>query len=52
MTMEQRHALSRDDPEWKLRVNGAKTHVVGLLLYTTILWVLKSCWVVYYARLT
>ncbi|KAK3391192.1 hypothetical protein B0H63DRAFT_520386 [Podospora didyma] len=28
--------------EYMLRVNGSKTHVAGLLLYTTLLWLLKD----------
>ncbi|KAJ0297656.1 hypothetical protein COL5a_004809 [Colletotrichum fioriniae] len=52
MTDDQRAALDPTSPEWLLRVNGSKTHVIGLLLYTTLLWLLKACWVVYYSRLT
>lgn len=26
-------------------------HVIGLLLYTTLLWLLKACWVIYYTHL-
>ncbi|RYO81917.1 hypothetical protein DL766_001690 [Monosporascus sp. MC13-8B] len=52
MTDEQRRLLDPSSEEWWLRVNGSKTHVVGLLLYTTLLWLLKACWLVYYARLT
>ncbi|RYP41264.1 hypothetical protein DL767_001118 [Monosporascus sp. MG133] len=52
MTDEQRRLLDPASEEWQLRVNGSKTHVVGLLLYTTLLWLLKACWLVYYARLT
>lgn len=52
MTPEEREALQPDNPEWQLRVNGSKTHVIGLLLYTTVLWLLKGCWVVYYSRMT
>ncbi|ORY71421.1 uncharacterized protein BCR38DRAFT_492574 [Pseudomassariella vexata] len=52
MTDDQRATLEADSPEWVLRVNGSKTHVIGLLLYTTLLWLLKACWVVYYKRLT
>lgn len=52
MTDEQRAALSPDSEEYMLRVNGSKTHVIGLLLYTTLLWLLKACWVFYYTRLT
>ncbi|KAK2007305.1 hypothetical protein LZ32DRAFT_695486 [Colletotrichum eremochloae] len=52
MTDEQRAAVDPASEEWQLRVNGSKTHVIGLLLYTTLLWILKGCWVVYYSRLT
>ncbi|KAI1376415.1 hypothetical protein F4677DRAFT_91500 [Hypoxylon crocopeplum] len=52
MTDQYRAALDPQSPEWHLRVSGSKTHVVGLLLYTTLLWLLKACWLVYYARLT
>jgi hypothetical protein len=52
MTDEQRATLDPNSEEYLLRVNGSKTHVVGLLLYTTLLWLLKGCWAVYYARLT
>ncbi|KAI1496212.1 hypothetical protein F5X99DRAFT_401083 [Biscogniauxia marginata] len=52
MTDEQRASLDPQSEEWYLRVSGSKTHVVGLLLYTTLLWLLKACWLVYYARLT
>ncbi|KAK2036530.1 hypothetical protein LZ31DRAFT_561071 [Colletotrichum somersetense] len=52
MTDEQRAALDPASEEWRLRVNGSKTHVIGLLLYTTLLWLLKACWVAYYSRLT
>ncbi|KAI5927594.1 hypothetical protein F4810DRAFT_271739 [Camillea tinctor] len=52
MTDEQRASLDPASEEYYLRVSGSKTHVVGLLLYTTLLWLLKACWLVYYARLT
>ena len=54
LTEEERYLLSLepDSEEYGLRVNGSKTHVVGLLLYTTLLWLLKGCWTVYYGRLT
>ncbi|GKT46128.1 uncharacterized protein ColSpa_06309 [Colletotrichum spaethianum] len=52
MTDEQRATLDPASEEWQLRVNGSKTHVIGLLLYTTLLWLLKACWVIYYSRLT
>ena len=44
--------LDPDSEEFELRVNGSKTHVIGLLLYTTLLWLLKACWILYYGRLT
>lgn len=52
MTDEQRASLDPNSEEWAMRVGGSKTHVVGLLLYTTLLWILKGCWLVYYSRLT
>ena len=52
MTDEQRAALDPASREYMQRVNGSKTHVVGMLLYNTVLWLLKGCWAVYYARLT
>lgn len=52
MTPEQRAALSPDDPEYALRVGGSKTQVVGWSLYTFLLWNLKLCMCVFYARLT
>ncbi|KAK1775747.1 hypothetical protein QBC45DRAFT_382719 [Copromyces sp. CBS 386.78] len=52
MTDEQRRLLDPHSKEYRLRVNGSKTHVAGLLLYTTLLWLLKGCWTVYYGRLT
>ncbi|KAI1759234.1 hypothetical protein GGR53DRAFT_166490 [Hypoxylon sp. FL1150] len=52
MTDAERAALDPASEEYYLRTSGSKTHVVGLLLYTTLLWLLKACWLVYYARLT
>ncbi|KAI1205330.1 uncharacterized protein F4807DRAFT_464807 [Annulohypoxylon truncatum] len=52
LTDEQRAEIDPHSHEWYLRVNGSKTHVVGLLLYTTLLWLLKACWLSYYSRLT
>lgn len=54
ITPAQRKALRQepDNPEWQLRVNGSKTHVIGLLLYMTLLWLLKGYWIIYYNRLT
>ncbi|EGO59999.1 hypothetical protein NEUTE1DRAFT_80603 [Neurospora tetrasperma FGSC 2508] len=47
-----RALLSPQSEEYQLRILGSKAHVAGLLLYTTLLWLLKACWSVYYARLT
>ncbi|KAM0427894.1 hypothetical protein ACHAPT_007353 [Fusarium lateritium] len=54
ITPAQREALlsDRENPEWQLRINGSKTHVIGLILYMTLLWLLKGYWIVYYNRLT
>lgn len=52
MTDAERAALDPNSEEYYLRVSGSKTHVTGLLLYTTLLWLLKGCWVFYYMRLT
>ncbi|KAK8050067.1 hypothetical protein PG994_011797 [Apiospora phragmitis] len=38
--------------ELRLRIGGSKNHVVGLLMYTTLMWLLKGCWALYYNRLT
>lgn len=52
MTDEERTTLDPSSEEWRLRVDGSKTHVIGLLLYATLLWLLKGCWTAYYYRLT
>ncbi|KAJ0120454.1 hypothetical protein J7T55_015181 [Diaporthe amygdali] len=52
MSDQDRIELDPSSEEWLIRVNGSKTHVIGLLLYMTLLWLLKGCWVVYYLRLT
>ncbi|KAI1849127.1 hypothetical protein JX266_005088 [Neoarthrinium moseri] len=52
MTPEQRATLDPASNEYYLRVSGSKTHVGGLLTYTTQLWLLKACWALYYNRLT
>ncbi len=52
MTDQQRADLDPNSEEYRFRVNGSKTHVIGLLLYTTNLWLLKGCWTVYYSHLT
>lgn len=38
--------------EMRLRIGGSKNHVIGLLMYTTLMWLLKGCWALYYNRLT
>jgi hypothetical protein len=52
MTDEERAALDPLSDEYAQRVLGSKLHVVGLLTYTTLLWLLKGCWTIYYDRLT
>ncbi|PVH98159.1 hypothetical protein DM02DRAFT_683035 [Periconia macrospinosa] len=52
MTEAQRAALDSNPEEWRLRVNGSKTHIIGAIMYTTVLWLLKACWLIYYMRLT
>lgn len=52
MTDAQRLALSPDSEEYRLRVGGSKTQVMGWSLYTLLLWLLKSCMAVFYSRLT
>ncbi|KAI3070915.1 hypothetical protein CBS147353_6625 [Aspergillus niger] len=52
MTDAERAALSPSSEEYHLRVGGSKTQVLGWSLYTTLLWLLKSCMAVFYSRLT
>ncbi|KAI9872230.1 MAG: hypothetical protein M1830_001881, partial [Pleopsidium flavum] len=52
MTEAQRATLDPSSGEYRLRINGSKTHVVGWFTYTTLMWLLKGCWVIYYSRLT
>ncbi|KAL1849545.1 hypothetical protein Plec18170_007453 [Paecilomyces lecythidis] len=52
MTDEQRANLDPSTPEYHMRVGGSKIQVAGWSLYTTLLWVLKSCMAVFYSRLT
>ncbi|PWY75936.1 hypothetical protein BO83DRAFT_436661 [Aspergillus eucalypticola CBS 122712] len=52
MTDAERAALSPTSEEYHLRVGGSKTQVLGWSLYTTLLWLLKSCMAVFYSRLT
>ncbi|KAB8210705.1 hypothetical protein BDV34DRAFT_220379 [Aspergillus parasiticus] len=52
MTDEQRATLSPTSEEYRLRVGGSKTQVLGWSLYTTLLWLLKACMAIFYSRLT
>ncbi|KAI1465825.1 uncharacterized protein F4812DRAFT_461514 [Daldinia caldariorum] len=52
MTDAYRESLDPNSREWYLRVGGSKSNVAGLIIYATLLWLLKACWLVYYARLT
>ncbi|PYI02961.1 hypothetical protein BO78DRAFT_375936 [Aspergillus sclerotiicarbonarius CBS 121057] len=52
MTAAERASLSPESHEYHLRVGGSKTQVLGWSLYTTLLWLLKTCMAVFYSRLT
>ncbi|KAL1865420.1 hypothetical protein VTK73DRAFT_5264 [Phialemonium thermophilum] len=52
ITPEDRANLKPDSREWRLRVYGSKGHVIGWFTYTGVMWCLKACWIIYYARLT
>ncbi|KAL8811563.1 MAG: hypothetical protein Q9200_001706 [Gallowayella weberi] len=52
MTPDQRAALSPDDEEYRLRVGGSKNQLAGWLVYTVLLWTLKTCMLIFYSRLT
>ncbi|PYH43678.1 uncharacterized protein BP01DRAFT_424740 [Aspergillus saccharolyticus JOP 1030-1] len=52
MTATERASLSPQSEEYRLRVGGSKTQVLGWSLYTTLLWLLKTCMAVFYSRLT
>lgn len=52
MTPEYRASLSPDDEEYKLRVGGSKNQLVGWLVYTVLLWTLKTCMLIFFSRLT
>ncbi|PGH08076.1 hypothetical protein AJ79_06076 [Helicocarpus griseus UAMH5409] len=52
MTDEQRASLDPKSEEYRLRVNGSITQLLGWLVYTVLLWTLKFCWIFYYSRLT
>lgn len=52
MSDEQRASLSPDSVEYHLRVGGSKVQVIGWSLYTSLLWLLKTCMAIFYSRLT
>ncbi|KAJ4163593.1 hypothetical protein LMH87_005313 [Akanthomyces muscarius] len=52
MTDEARAALSPNDPEYKLRVIGSQIQIAGWTTYGTMLWLYKTCMLIYYMRLT
>ncbi|KAF1944973.1 hypothetical protein EJ02DRAFT_478907 [Clathrospora elynae] len=51
-TPEKRASLKPSDQEWKFAVLGSKAHIFGWFMYTGIIWTLKSCWTIYYSRMT
>jgi hypothetical protein len=52
MTDAERAALSPDSDEYSLRVNGSKTQVAGWVMYTSVLWIIKTSLCFFYVRLT
>ncbi|KAI4148663.1 MAG: hypothetical protein L6R39_002733 [Caloplaca ligustica] len=52
MTPEERAALDPQSEEYRLRVGGSKNQLAGWLTYTTLLWTLKACMLIFYSRLT
>ncbi|KAB8300520.1 hypothetical protein EYC80_000682 [Monilinia laxa] len=50
MTNTERENLHPDSLEWLYRVNGAKTHIWNWVTYISLMWLLKACWIAYYAR--
>lgn len=51
MTPEERAAINPASEEYHLRVEGSKTQLFGWLVYTVLLWTLKTCWLFFYRRL-
>ncbi|PFH61828.1 hypothetical protein XA68_16162 [Ophiocordyceps unilateralis] len=51
MTDEERASLSPNSAEFRLRVEGSKTHLAGWISFATLLWTLKLCWLFFYKRL-
>lgn len=52
MRPEYRATLDPQSEEWATRIKGSKMNIVGWSTYTTLFWLLKSCWTIYYSRLT
>lgn len=52
MTPEQRAALDPNSKEYSDRIWGSKIQVMGWSFYAFILWAIKFCVAVFYARLT
>ncbi|KAH8431657.1 uncharacterized protein LDX57_009313 [Aspergillus melleus] len=52
MTDQQRMTLDPASEEYRLRVGGSKTQVIGWSLYTTLLWLLKACMAMFFSRVT
>ena len=52
MTPEYRASLDPRSAEWALRVKGSKMNIVGWFTYLTVFWLLKSCWAIYYSKMT
>ncbi|RCI13545.1 hypothetical protein L249_5593, partial [Ophiocordyceps polyrhachis-furcata BCC 54312] len=50
MTPEERTQLDPGSDEFHLRVRGSQLHMAGWVLYVTMLWALKFCWLVMYRR--
>ena len=52
MTAEQRASLPPESQEYHSRVYGSKTQLMGWVVYTVLLWTLKTCMLIFYSRLT
>ncbi len=52
MTPEERATLSPDSPKYKLIVGGSKNQICGWMVYTSLLWTLKTCMLIFFSRLT
>jgi hypothetical protein len=51
MTDAERAALDPHSLEYHLRVKGSQTQLFGWLVYTVLLWVLKTTWLFFFKRL-